>query len=535
MLKPAKISKPVQPDGWRIPHIERLWRQSRLFDWQMPSQLPAGGLQLLQDPWRGDARRGHLILQGHWPGDRLSPAYHCFGWLRDLRDFGGQAARGLAREEISKWIHNNRSWQIDVWRPDYIGQRLAHLIFAYGWFGESAAEDFQAELARLILRQCHCLLMDWPRLASVQLQISALKGLIVARTALGAEKGEIDGLLAVLLPKLQQLLNADGGHVSRRPEAHLQLLRDIFECRIVAAQAAVQKNQPLEELIQQMALIARMWRHGDGSFGHFQGAGWTSATEIEDVLLRCGQRGRITQFAPQTGYIRLASGRNTLIMDAGSPTAPPPDGAAASLSFEFSVANQQFIVNAGQCSNDTRLNRVLCQTSAHSTLSIDGADSSSLESQRLARVTAADAGPTEGGLLAEARHNGYEQTHGLLHQRQLWLANGGGNLRGRDEVIYTGGPGEIPAEAIIRFHLHPKVSAARLSGGRVLLKITGQQAGWVFSVRGAETSLESSVYTEAGRRSSCQQIVLRCGLGDIRHSGVKVVAWAFLRGSGSAG
>jgi uncharacterized heparinase superfamily protein len=531
MLRSAKPAKFAAPDGWNVPRLERLWRQSRFFDWQMPRQLPAEGLLILQDPWRGDARRGNLILQGYLPGDRLTPAYHSFGWLRDLRDFGGQAARGLAREEIGKWIHNNQSWQMDIWRPDYIGQRLAHLIFAWGWFADSAAEDLQADIARLILHQAHCLMMDWPRLDSLQQQIVALKGLIIARTALRGEKREIEGLLDVLLPKLQKLLNPDGGHISRCPEDHLSLLRDIFECRIVAAQIGLERNPLLEDIIQQMALIARMWRHGNGSFAHFQGAGWTAASEIEDVLLRCGQRGRIAQLAPQTGYIRLASGRNTLIMDVGSPAAPPPKGAASSLAFEFSVANQLFIVNAGQCSNDDRLNRVLCQTSAHSTLTIDTMNSSSTDGSRLARILSAEAGPTEGGLLAEAGHNGYEASHGLIHQRQLWLANGGGNLRGRDELVYTGGPGELPAEAIIRFHLHPKVSAAPLSGGRVLLKITGQQAGWVFSVRGADTRLEASVYTEEGRRISCQQIVLRASLADIRHSGATSISWAFRRGS----
>ncbi len=124
-------------------------------------------------------------------------------------------------------------------------------------------------------------MMDWPRLNSLQQQIVALKGLIIARTALRTEK-VATGLLEVLLPKLRQLLNPDGGHISRCPEDHLKLLRDIFECRIVAAQIGIERNSLLEDLIQQMALIARMWRHGNGSFAHFQGAGWTAASEIEE-------------------------------------------------------------------------------------------------------------------------------------------------------------------------------------------------------------------------------------------------------------
>ncbi len=69
-------------------------------------------------------------------------------------------------------------------------------------------------------------------------------------------------------------------------------------------------------------------------------------------------------------------------------------------------------MQSGQCSNDDRLNKVLCQTSAHSTLTIDAMNSSSSDGSRIARILSAEAGPTEGGLLAEAGHNGYEPATG---------------------------------------------------------------------------------------------------------------------------
>ena len=38
-------------------------------------------------------------------------AYHNFGWLRDVRDYGGAAGRTLAREHIERWCRTHTKWQ----------------------------------------------------------------------------------------------------------------------------------------------------------------------------------------------------------------------------------------------------------------------------------------------------------------------------------------------------------------------------------------------------------------------------------------
>ena len=147
----------------------------------------------------------------------------------------------------------------------------------------------------------------------------------------------------------------------------------------------------------------------------------------------------------------------------------------------------------------------------------------------MANISGVEVGPAEGGLLAVASHDGYEASHGILHHRQIYLATGGANLRGSDRLEYTGAPGEIPRQAIIRFHLHPKVSAAMLGNGQVLMKIRGNRAGWIFKAANTTVSLDNSVFFDAGIRQSCQQIVLRTPISIIRTIGSNEVKWAFLR------
>ena len=109
-----------------------------------------------------------------------------------------------------------------------------------------------------------------------------------------------------------------------------------------------------------------------------------------------------------------------------------------------------------------------------------------------------------------------------------FLATGGSNLRGNDTLEYTGAPGEIPRLAVVRFHLHPRVTAAMLRDNRVLLKIQGNRAGWVFRSNAA-TTIDSSLFFDGKNRMNCQQIAVNLALADLRTLGSKTVKWAFTR------
>lgn len=513
---------------WRISYFETLVRRTRFFRWRLQAQPASTPLRLIKDPWRGNAAKGGHLLQGHMPAPTHEPDYHLFGWVRDVREHGGSHARVFARDHIISWLRRNRNWHQNSWRPDYLGQRLANLLFTYDWYASSADDSYQQETAQLLSEQLACLSRDWQRLACVNTQITALKGLVLGQAILRQSAVDVAHMADIIAPKVKGQLNLDGGHRSRQPETHLALLKDLVECRTAFAGVGLSANKALEDLIMGMTATAKMWRHGDGGFAYFQGAGQMEATQIEDVLQRCGNRSRTTQQAAHTGYIRLASGRNTVIIDAGAPTREIP-AIPSLLAFEFSVAQARFIVNSGQFSSDTRLAGFLRQTAAHSTLTLDGIDACHPPSGRFAAVSNVEVGPTDDGQLAVASHNGYEPSHGIVHHRQIYLANGGGNLRGSDRLEYTGAPGEIPEQAIIRFHLHPRVSAAMIKGERVMMKIRGQKAGWSFNARGGQIKLDTSVYILEGRRTSCQQIVLHVPLSNIRAVGEIQANWAFTR------
>jgi len=515
----------------RLSGIEKLYRQSGLFGWQLRGRGREALRPGLQDPWRGDAGRGRDILTFRLDPSNDPETFAGFGWLRDLRAEGSLEARSRARDLINGWTDGNKAWRLPDWRPDLIGERLALLAMNYGWYGDSAGEAFQARLAYSVEMQLRCLAMDWRRMHSVDAQIGALRGLALAEAALGGDAARIEALQEMLAGKLGSAIHPDGGHVSRMPDRQFALIRQLVEFRMATSLTGID-GATISDAISRMGGVARMWRHGDGRLAHFNGGGGISAATAEETLLRASVRGKAVQQAPYTGFLRLGSGRTVIIMDAGGPATTADDDSIrgfGTLGFEMSVGPTQLVVNSGQMMADPTLRRVMCSTAAHSTLGLDNQNSSSQRENRFASIAGVEVGEAPGGILAVGSHDGFERSHGILHHRKLYLKTGGANLRGSDHLEYTGAPGEIPNLAIVRFHLHPKVTAASLANGSVLMKIRGSRTGWTFKADGAVTEIDNSVYFEDGVRQASQQIVLKSVISDIRTTGAHEIRWAFSR------
>ena len=175
----------------RLSGIERMFRQSGLFRWQIrgaPRSLLRAGLQ---DPWLGDSQAGARLATGRLALDRDDEDSARFTWLCDLRAEGGDKARVKARELISRWVSDNQNWHLPGWRPDIMGHRLARLASNFGWYGASADEEFQHRLAGSVEMQIRCLAMDWRRMRSLDDQIGALRGLVLAEAAMGADAARL--------------------------------------------------------------------------------------------------------------------------------------------------------------------------------------------------------------------------------------------------------------------------------------------------------------------------------------------------------
>ena len=542
-------------EHWSLPFLQRLYRRSKLFEWRLRRpQCPAPTHWQAQDPWRGKPALGQPLVGGQTL-QHSDKAWHQFTWLRDMREFGGSQARTHARRMVINWINQNKRWSALAWHPETIAERLKMMVFLWGWFGQSASLDQQQAMIASMQSQYHCLIKDWKTLNSKDARAIALSAMIVTNIFLD-EDAEIATPASAMVATIADLIFADGCHVSRRVDYHMTLLQVLIETRAALAVANGRGGSVvpatkdalafIEDSIILMGSVGRMWRHGDGILMGIAGSLAVDLEVAEQVLNHARPNSKITHHASDGGFIRVASGRSLLLMNTAAPSwsaaraaewGSANDGGA--LAIEFSSGQHRIVVNAGQI-EDTRsltpkaiaTREALASTAAHSTLTLDNINSADIGisgGNRQATSFNVETGPAEGGILAVSSHDGYDTTHGIIHTRRVFLATGGADLRGEDVLTYTGSPAGLAKEAVIRFHLHPKITPVVSQKGDIILRLPGTAAPWAFRASGGDANIEDSIVMMKDGIQKTVQITLTADINGIRQQGSHTIRWGFRR------
>ena len=82
---------------WRVGRLEQLFRRTSLFLWSLKGTETNEVITGFADHWRGSASKGSQIIAGRSSWRVGGDGFNDFGWLRDLRAFGGSQARTRAR------------------------------------------------------------------------------------------------------------------------------------------------------------------------------------------------------------------------------------------------------------------------------------------------------------------------------------------------------------------------------------------------------------------------------------------------------
>ncbi len=513
------------------------------------------------DPWPGRAEAGSALVQGVFafagqslsnPAPLWSPAgagtdwlseMHSFAWLRDLRALGGDVARRQARDLVRAWLDTHRAWSLPAWDPLTSGRRLASWLGCFEFFAASAEIEFRHRLLASIAQQAQHLCRALPAGLGGADLIAAAKGLIFAGAALPGGKVWRERGLEILRRELARQILPDGGHIERSPSRHMAVLRDLIDARGALARVESPGTAAGEEggerwvapseltaAIEALAPVLRMYQHGDGGLGLFNGSVEESGWQVDLVLQRAGGPRRPIGQAPESGFQRLRAGRTVVLVETGT---PPPRGLdrhahAGALSLEVSAGRERIVVNCGARPNDPTWRQAQRATAAHSTLVLGDVNSAQILSSglgRAARILYCRREEEEGRIWLDTAHDGYVRGFGVVHRRRLFLSADGGDLRGEDCLEPFGH--RVPRGAFaVRFHLHPSVRASLAQGGGSVLLRPPKGEGWSLHAAGALVSLEPSIYlgqTEDIRR--CQQIVLSGALGP---DGIQI-KWALRR------
>jgi uncharacterized heparinase superfamily protein len=497
----------------------------------------------------GDAERGQALVEGRWtalgntvatgggsiweaalPDPRLEAARQACPWLDDLAALGNRPARATAQAWVQDWISRCGRGGGPGWHPQIAGRRAmrwtAHAALLTGGLDGASAGRFWRALA------AHQRYLDasWHGAEPGRPRLEALAGLVWTGLVL-PHRGHA-AALAEMAALAEALVDGEGGTPSRAPEDLAEILILLVWTARLLEDAGQHAMGPHLQAIVRAVPTLRPLRLGDGGLGRFQGGGAGSAQRIDQAL---AELRLTTQPKPRLpmGYARLAGGRLTVLLDGAPPPAEPTRAHAGTLAIEMSAGRERLIVNAGSgMAFGPEWALLGRQTAAHSTVEVDGRSSARLVAGGLAartfgprlvegpaHVSVRQAQDATGQWLL-ATQDGYVASHGLVHERRLFVDARGQELRGEDILTVADARARTQFERravqgrlgfAVRFHLHPAARPELDPGRQIVLVTLGSGERWLLRAAGGTVELEDSVAfdPEAAAPLPTTQVVVR--------------------------
>ncbi len=307
-----------------------------------------------------------------------------FGWLRHLRAAGSELSREQAKALVQDFITLKRSIHPLAWQPEIVGRRVISWLSNSVLVLDSGEPEAYANFLRALTSQLRYLSASYRDAPDGVPRLVALMALIYAGLCIAEQQAVVERYVRPFCKELDRQILPDGGHISRNPDALVELLLDLLPLR----QCFVARDRPppkeLTDAIDRIMPMLRFFRTGDGTLARFNGAGPTPTDALATVLAYDDVEGKPVRSAVNSGYVRLDCGSTTLICDVGPAPAPSlsSNAHAGFLSFEMGSSGCPMIVNCGSPSLDHEDWRPFARsTPAHSTLAFEELSSAEFTSQ----------------------------------------------------------------------------------------------------------------------------------------------------------
>jgi uncharacterized heparinase superfamily protein len=416
-------------------------------------------------------------------------------WLYNLHYFDDlNACDAGGRREwhealIRRWVAENPPPRGNGWEPFPTSLRIVNWIkwaLSGGVLSDEAVHSLAVQ-ARHLERTIETYLLGNHLLANA-------KALVFAGFFFEGREADrwLSQGISILRREVPEQILSDGGHFERSPMYHSLVMEDLLDlvnaCRAYrgkpGAPACLLLAEWEDAVGRMLAWLAAMC-HPDGEIVLFNDSAFgiaPSPVELDSYADRLGfepapvPAGGMTHLS-DSGYIQVRIGESAVFLDA-APLGPdylPGHGHADTLTFEWSLLGGRVIVDSGTSRYDECAERLFQRgTTAHNTVTVDGADSSEVwggfRVARRARPFGVSVTETDELVEITCSHDGYRRLPGKVVHRRTWKI-GSSRLRIEDAL-----EGRFRS-AQARFLLHPAVAAA--SNSESLLRGGMSSGEWV--------------------------------------------------------
>ena len=496
--------------------------------------------------------QGRMPFDVDPPSDAFAVELHSFEWLRHMRAYeltsvtakdSQRIAAHHAREYVLNWLETSRGHPPLAHTPQMAARRALSLTNHAAFLLDEAEPQHYRAIMAGIMRDAKS---AFTRRALVEDPAEHCLLVVACASVAHALRDHIalkQQTRDALVQSLRDTFHPDGGPVTRRPGDLPLLLSEMLSLRALLDARGINVPPQLNQTIETSLRMLRMLRHPDGTLARFQGTTSIAALEtdlVASILFYDVQRDHSPVFSAQTGYARLEAPGSVLLMDCGG--SPPPAASrqahASALAFEWTYKATKIITSAPEIGYTVDVNIAeQRQTTAHSTLNVNGASSAEFAG------TAEDAELIAGGLTVQvqkpandaarsiaARHTGYRRRFGVDHVRTLTLSENGRMVEGIDHLTLVSGDvapaGRNPFA--LHFQLQPGTYVQQEGGRRLRLSVRNQTI--VFEADAGTVSIEDPTNRSGYRGPARAKRIIVSGPSEGRAE----ISWRFIAQNGSS-
>lgn len=457
-----------------------------------------------------------------------------FSWLRHLRAAGTALAQANARALVREFLEGmGYSKAYFANETQVVSRCLISFICQSPLILDGADHPFYMDFMQALGKMVRKLEYDVRYHSVPYRRLQAAIALCYAGLCCEGLETVLKKANRYLENELNNQILVDGGHISRNPRHLVDLLLDLLPLRQIYISRGQTILPSLQQTIDRMLPMLRLFRFPDGTLAHFNGMGITATDHLATLLMYDEVRAKPNLHTPYSGYARIEACTTVMVADIGGPppTLSSAEACAGCLSFEFASGTSRLVVNCGiPYSASDALSLAARSTAAHSTLSPNHTPQfdflNTKENKVSKKITSflmkqigpvilsaqpevtcqRDESPHSTQIIAS--HDAYRDQYGFIHQRKWNLHNEGNTLQGEDTLIFDEGR-KLEEPLTIRFHLAPDIRANIVPSGQTVIMELPNSEVWQFSCELHEPQLEESMFfsvTDGVRHT--EQIVL---------------------------
>jgi uncharacterized heparinase superfamily protein len=394
-------------------------------------------------------KRGEAILAGHWrfgssdvdtpegrapwgpefPSFHFADRIHRFHWLRDVASCGPQG-EARARALVAAWTEAFGKWDDFAWRLGITADRLINFLSAGPWLFDGLTGHERGDLFESLGRQIRHLQFSAPEETDPAAKFRIAVALCLAGAATDDGRKVLEAGLALLETECAAQILADGGHVSRSPEALAEALLDLHAVEELMLRLGLSAPLFLTKAQPRMAAMLSFFQMADGGVLPANGGGDCASGLARAALRPHGGLNSKFSFARLSAYQRVQATDLTVYIDAGPGPERPHGGRAHAGALALTVDDgpERLITSCGSHPDlDPLLRDAARRTAAHSVLSLNGEDSAVFTLDPLTSVRAPE-GPAQLAVrrmeegeqyLLEGQHAGWRVRHGACANRRI--------------------------------------------------------------------------------------------------------------------